>query len=62
MAESIYIINGTVLTMEDLDIANGFVQVKDGKISSLGQMSNLPDTDGAEIIDAPRRIYSAGAD
>ena len=33
-------------------IENGFVHVRDGKIAAVGPMTDLPDTNDEEIIDA----------
>ncbi len=52
MAESTYIVNGTVLTMEDGGFQNGFVRMNNGKIVACGPMRDIPRTEGAEIFDA----------
>ncbi|MCX7614320.1 MAG: amidohydrolase [Clostridiales bacterium] len=38
--------------MENLELNNGFVKIKNNKISALGPMTQLPDTNDAQVIDA----------
>lgn len=47
------ITNAKIYTMEETGIIeNGFVQVEGGKIFAVGPMSEAPQADGEEIIDA----------
>lgn len=36
------VLNGNIHTMTDKDYKNGFIYIKDGKISSIGDMAELP--------------------
>lgn len=53
------IIHGNILTMEEEDFADGYVQIRDGKIVSLGDMRDCPQTDG-EVLDARGNLVMPG--
>jgi len=57
----LYIKNAKILTMAGKDYENGFISVKDGKISGIGEMADMPDTEAADtIIDAAGMVLMPG--
>lgn len=54
-----FIINGIVYT-ETGKIENGYIQIDDNKITGYGAMTDLPATDGAQVIDAQGNLVVPG--
>ncbi len=53
--------NGYIKTMAGPDIPEGFVLIDDnGKITAVGEISSLPDSGGATVIDAEGRLVTPG--
>ncbi|WP_040197595.1 amidohydrolase [Candidatus Soleaferrea massiliensis] len=52
-------IHANILTMEELDIPDGYIFIRDGKIAQIGEMEAVPDTD-EEILDLEGRTVVPG--
>ena len=46
----LYIKNARILTMADKNYENGFISVKDGKISGIGDMTGMPAAAGTDTV------------
>jgi len=53
------IVNGNIKTMEDEDYANGYLEIKEGKIAAVGDMKDCPPAEG-EILDAQGNLVMPG--
>ena len=66
MSNDILIINSTIMPLSQNGaelIENGFISIKDGAISALGPMAELPDSSMAEkTIDANSKAFDLGRD
>ncbi|NLX64130.1 MAG: amidohydrolase [Clostridiaceae bacterium] len=57
----LYIKNAKILTMADKNYENGFISVKGGKISGIGDMTDIPVTTSADtVIDAAGMVLMPG--
>ena len=57
----LYIKNAKILTMSEKNYENGYISVKDGKISGMGQMSDMPVvSDSDTVIDASGMVLMPG--
>ena len=55
------IINGKIITMENENIENGYIKIRDGKISEIGRMKDFEnDNSRLEITDAGGAIITPG--
>ena len=55
------IINGKIITMENENIENGYIKIRDGKISEIGHMKDFEnDNSCLEITDAGGAIITPG--
>lgn len=53
------IVHGNIMTMEDKDYEDGYLEVRDGKIISLGDMKDCP-ASGGEIFDVQGNLVLPG--
>lgn len=53
------IIHGNIKTMEERDFADGYIEIADGKIVAVGDMSDCPKAEG-EILDAQGNLVMPG--
>lgn len=61
MNETLYLIHGNLITMEEQDYADGYVIIRAGKIEALGNMEDLPEIPlDAGILDAEGSIVTPG--
>lgn len=61
MNETLYLIHGNLITMEEQDLADGYVIIRAGKIEALGNMEDLPEIPlDAGILDAEGSIVTPG--
>ena len=54
-----YIVHGNIMTMEGQDFPDGFLEIKDGKIASLGNMRDCKNPDG-EVLDVQGNLVMPG--
>lgn len=53
------IVHGNIKTMEGRDFADGFVEIRDGKIAAVGEMRDCPEAEG-EILDVAGDLVMPG--
>lgn len=54
-----FIIHGNIKTMEGRDFADGYVEIRDGKIVSLGEMRDCPKAEG-QVLDVEGSLVMPG--
>ena len=54
-----YIIHGNIKTMEGRDFAEGYLEIRDGKIAALGDMKDCPQTEG-QVLDVEGSLVMPG--
>lgn len=54
-----YIVHGNIMTMEGQDFSDGFLEIKNGKIASLGNMRDCKNPDG-EVLDVQGNLVMPG--
>lgn len=54
-----FIIHGNIKTMEGCDFADGYVEIRDGKIVSLGEMRDCPKAEG-QVLDVEGSLVMPG--
>ncbi len=54
-----FIIHGNIKTMEGRDFADGYVEIADGKIVSVGDMEDCPGAEG-EVLDVQGSLVMPG--
>ena len=54
-----FIIHGNIKTMEGRDFADGFVEMRDGKIAALGEMKDCPKAEG-QVLDVQGGLVMPG--
>lgn len=53
------IIHGNIKTMEKRDFADGYIEIRDGKIAALGDMKDCPETEG-QVLDVEGSLVMPG--
>lgn len=57
----LYLIHGNLMTMEDTDYPDGYLAIKDGKITHIGDMANIPEIPPcSEVIDLKGKMVTPG--
>lgn len=54
-----FIIHGNIKTMENEDFADGYLEIRDGKIAALGDMKDCPTSEG-EVLDVQGNLVMPG--
>lgn len=54
-----YIVHGNIKTMAECDFADGYIEIRDGKIAALGDMKNCPQTEG-QVLDVQGGLVMPG--
>lgn len=54
-----FILHGNIKTMEGRDFADGYVEIRDGKIAALGDMKDCPKTEG-QVLDVQGSLVMPG--
>ena len=54
-----YIIHGNIKTMAERDFADGYVEIRNGKIAALGDMKDCPQTEG-QVLDVEGGLVMPG--
>ena len=54
-----FILHGNIKTMEGRDFADGYVEIRDGKIAALGDMKDCPKTEG-QVLDVQGSLVVPG--
>lgn len=54
-----YIVHGNINTMAERDFADGYIEIRDGKIAALGDMKDCPQTEG-QVLDVAGGLVMPG--
>ncbi len=61
MNQELYLLHAHLITMEDTDYPDGYLVIKDGKISALGDMASVPEIPVCcEVLDLQGKIVTPG--
>ena len=53
------IVHGNIKTMAERDFADGYIEIRDGKIAALGEMKDCPQTKG-RVLDVEGSLVMPG--